>query len=65
LTGWPVLDFGPDAPDLTHAQVRECWRTFREFPSPFPGNEFSYRAPTSAHSSAFIKSQTTTVRSSS
>ena len=28
LTGWPVLDFGPDAPDLTHAQVREMLADF-------------------------------------
>jgi bifunctional DNA-binding transcriptional regulator/antitoxin component of YhaV-PrlF toxin-antitoxin module len=28
LTGWPVLDFGPDAPILTHEQVREMLADF-------------------------------------
>ena len=28
LTGWPVLDFGPDAPELTHEQVREILADF-------------------------------------
>jgi hypothetical protein len=28
LTGWPVLDFGPDAPELTHEQVREMLADF-------------------------------------
>lgn len=28
LTGWPVLDFGPDAPELTHQQVREMLADF-------------------------------------
>ena len=28
LTGLPVLDFGPDAPELTHEQVREMLADF-------------------------------------
>jgi bifunctional DNA-binding transcriptional regulator/antitoxin component of YhaV-PrlF toxin-antitoxin module len=28
LTGWPVLDFGLDAPELTHEQVREMLADF-------------------------------------
>jgi len=28
LTGWPVLDFGPDAPELTSEQVREMLADF-------------------------------------
>ena len=28
LTGWPVLDFGPDAPELTNEQVREMLADF-------------------------------------
>jgi bifunctional DNA-binding transcriptional regulator/antitoxin component of YhaV-PrlF toxin-antitoxin module len=28
LTGWPVLDFGPDAPELTHEQVRAMLTNF-------------------------------------
>ncbi len=28
MTGWPVLDFGPDAPELTHEQVREMLADF-------------------------------------
>ena len=28
LTGWPVLDFGPDAPELTHEQVWEMLAHF-------------------------------------
>jgi hypothetical protein len=28
LTGWPVLDFGPDAPELTNEQVLEMLADF-------------------------------------
>jgi len=28
LTGWPVLDFGPDAPELTNEQVLEMLAEF-------------------------------------
>jgi AbrB family looped-hinge helix DNA binding protein len=28
LTGLPVLDFGPDAPELTHEQLREMLADF-------------------------------------
>ncbi len=29
LTGWPVLDFGPDAPELTNEQVLRMLADFR------------------------------------